>query len=198
MKITKVYTRTGDKGMTSLVGGVRINKSDIRLEAYGTVDELSANLGMLASMMKRSLQEGGDTLGIGEECRLVVRVQNNLFNVCTHLATDQSQTPLYPSAHLADGEIELLEDRIDSLMKKLPERQGFILPGGTPAACQAHICRTVCRRAERRIAALAEVAQVGPEMQMYVNRLSDYLFVLAKIINFNGGESEILWENACK
>ena len=198
MKITKVYTRTGDKGMTSLVGGVRINKSDIRLEAYGTVDELSANLGMLASMMKRSLQEDGDTLGIGEECRLVVRVQNNLFNVCTHLATDQSQTPLYPSAHLAEGEIELLEDRIDSLMKKLPERQGFILPGGTPAACQAHICRTVCRRAERRIAALAEVAQVGPEMQMYVNRLSDYLFVLAKIINFNGGESEILWENACK
>ena len=198
MKITKVYTRTGDKGMTSLVGGVRINKSDIRLEAYGTVDELSANLGMLASMMKRSLQEDDDTLGIGEECRLVARVQNNLFNVCTHLATDQSQTPLYPSAHLAEGEIELLEDRIDSLMKKLPERQGFILPGGTPAACQAHICRTVCRRAERRIAALAEVAQVGPEMQMYVNRLSDYLFVLAKIINFNGGESEILWENACK
>ena len=187
MKITKVYTRTGDKGMTSLVGGVRIKKSDIRLEAYGTVDELSAHLGMLVAMMSDD-----------EESRLLIRVQNNLFNVCTHLATDQSQTPLYPSAHLAEGEIELLEERIDVLMNLLPERQGFILPGGTPVAAQAHICRTVCRRAERRIAALAEVAQIGPEMQQYVNRLSDYLFVLAKIINFNEGKSEIIWENACK
>ena len=187
MKITKVYTRTGDKGETSLVGGVRIKKSDIRLEAYGTVDELSAHLGMLVAMMKD-----------GEERDLIIRVQNNLFNVCTHLATDQSQTPLYPSAHLADGEIELLEERIDQLMHRLPERLGFILPGGTPTAAQAHICRTVCRRAERRIAALAEVAQIGPEMQQYVNRLSDYLFVLAKIINFNEGKSEIIWENACK
>lgn len=187
MKITKVYTRTGDKGETSLVGGVRIKKSDIRLEAYGTVDELSAHLGMLVAMMEE-----------GEERNFVIRVQNNLFNVCTHLATDQSQTPLYPSAHLAEGEIEQMEIHIDQLLKLLPERQGFILPGGTPTAAQAHICRTVCRRAERRIAALAEVAQIGPEIQQYVNRLSDYLFVLAKIINFNEGKSEIIWENACK
>ena len=187
MKITKVYTRKGDLGTTSLVGGVRISKSDIRLEAYGTVDELSAQLGMLVAMMDE-----------GSERDLIVRVQNNLFNVCTHLATDQSQTPLYPSAHLAEGETELLEERIDQLMAALPERQGFILPGGCQATCQAHICRTVCRRAERRIAALAEVATVGPEMQKYVNRLSDYLFVLAKIINFNTGASEIIWENACK
>jgi len=187
MKITKVYTRTGDNGMTSLVGGVRIQKSDIRLEAYGTVDELNAQLGMLVSMMTS-----------GEERDIVIRVQNNLFNVCTHLATDQTQTPLYPSAYLADGEIEVLEEHIDKLMDLLPERQGFILPGGTPAAAQAHICRTVCRRAERRIAALAEVAQIGHEMQQYVNRLSDYLFVLAKIINFNEGISEIIWKNPCK
>ena len=187
MKITKVYTRTGDKGMTSLVGGVRIKKSDMRVEAYGSGDGVSDNLGMLVSMC--NIEEGS---------RILIRVQNNLFNVCTHLATDQSQTPLYPSAHLAEGEIEFLEERIDKLMKALPERQGFILPGGVTAACQAHICRTVCRRAERRIAALAEVAQIGPEMQMYVNRLSDYLFVLAKIINFNEGKSEIIWENACK
>ena len=172
MKITKVYTRTGDQGETSLVGGVRIKKSDIRLEAYGTVDELSADF--------------------------LIRVQNNLFNVCTHLATDQSQTPLYPSAHLAEGEIESLEKRIDEIMQSLPERQGFVLPGGTTTAAQAHICRTVCRRAERRIAALAEGAQIAPEMQQYVNRLSDYLFVLAKKINFNAGKSEIVWQNVCK
>ena len=187
MKITKVYTRTGDQGETSLVGGVRIKKSNIRLEAYGTVDELSAHLGMLVSMMKT-----------GDERDFIIRIQNNLFNVCTHLATDQSQTPLYPSAHLAEGEIASIEQKIDSLMKQLPERQGFILPGGVPAACQAHICRTVCRRAERCIAALAEEAQIAPEMQQYVNRLSDYLFVLAKIINFNEGKSEIVWQNVCK
>ena len=187
MKITKVYTRTGDKGETSLVGGVRIKKSNIRLEAYGTVDELSAHLGMLVSMMKT-----------GDERDFIIRIQNNLFNVCTHLATDQSQTPLYPSAHLAEGEIASIEQKIDSLMKQLPERQGFVLPGGVPAACQAHICRTVCRRAERCIAALAEEAQIAPEMQQYVNRLSDYLFVLAKIINFNEGKSEIVWQNVCK
>ena len=187
MKITKVYTRTGDQGETSLVGGVRIKKSNIRLEAYGTVDELSAHLGMLVAMMKE-----------GDEREFVIRIQNNLFNVCTHLATDQSQTPLYPSAHLAEGEIASLEQRIDNLMKQLSERQGFVLPGGVPAACQAHICRTVCRRAERRIAALAEEAQIAPEMQQFVNRLSDYLFVLAKIINFNEGKSEIVWQNVCK
>lgn len=186
MKITKVYTRTGDQGETSLVGGVRIKKSHIRLEAYGTVDELSAHLGMLASMIEN------------DEHDFIIRIQNNLFNVCTHLATDQSQTPLYPSAHLAEGEIASLEQRIDALMKQLPERQGFVLPGGVPAACQAHICRTVCRRAERRIAALAEEAQIAPEMQQYINRLSDYLFVLAKIINFNQGKSEIVWQNVCK
>lgn len=186
MKITKVYTRTGDQGETSLVGGVRIKKSHIRLEAYGTVDELSAHLGMLASMIEN------------DEHDFIIRIQNNLFSVCTHLATDQSQTPLYPSAHLAEGEIASLEERIDNLMKQLPERQGFVLPGGVPAACQAHICRTVCRRAERRIAALAEEAQIAPEMQQYINRLSDYLFVLAKIINFNQGKSEIVWQNVCK
>jgi cob(I)alamin adenosyltransferase len=187
MKITKVYTRTGDNGTTSLVGGIRIRKSDARLEAYGTVDELSANLGLLAAMLPK-----------GEERCLIIRTQNNLFNVGTHLATDQSQTPLYPSAHLPEGETELLEQAIDQMNARLPEAQGFILPGGCQAAAQAHVCRTVCRRAERRIAALAETATISDEIQQYINRLSDFLFVLAKIINFNTGQEEILWKNACK
>ena len=187
MKITKVYTRTGDKGTTSLVGGVRIKKNDIRLEAYGTVDELSAHLGLLVALLPD-----------GDERQTLIRIQNNLFNVCTHLATDQSQTPLYPSARLADGETAFLEHEVDRLMALLPEKLGFILPGGTQAAAQAHVARTVCRRAERRIAALSEGAVVGEEIQQYVNRLSDYLFVLAKIINFNSGHAEIIWENACK
>jgi len=187
MKITKVYTRTGDNGTTSLVGGVRIKKSDMRLEAYGTVDELSAHLGLLAAMMAE-----------GQDRACVIRIQNNLFNVCTHLATDQSQTPLYPSAHLAEGEVEFLEQEVDRMMQLLPERQGFVLPGGTATAAQAHVARTVCRRAERRIAALAETAEVSNDIQQYINRLSDYLFVLAKIINFNSGQQEIIWQNACR
>ena len=170
-----------------------MKKSSERLEAYGTVDELSSHLGLLAAMLPE-----------GEHKSMIIRIQKNLFNVCTNLATDQSQTPLYDSAKLPDGEIELLEKEdgeiellekeVDRMMGLLPERQGFILPGGTVAAAQAHVCRTVCRRAERRIVALAEVAIVSPEVQQYVNRLSDYLFVLAKIINFNENVSEIIWE----
>lgn len=187
MKITKVYTKTGDKGETSIIGGIRVKKSCERLEAYGTVDELSSHLGLLASMLPD-----------GEDKDLIIRIQNNLFSVCSNLATDQSQTPLYDSAKLPDGEIEILEHEVDEIMNLLPERQGFILPGGTQAAAQAHVCRTVCRRAERRIVALSEVAQISPETQQYINRLSDYLFVLAKKINFNADVSEIIWQKVCR
>ena len=187
MKINKVYTRGGDKGQTSLVGGQRVSKASKRLEAYGTIDELSSHLGLLATLLPE-----------GHEHQMVVRIQNCLFNVCTNLATDQSQTPLYPSAHLPEGEIELLEQEVDAIMHELPERQGFILPGGTHQAAQAHVCRTVCRRAERRIVALSEEAVVSPEVQQYVNRLSDYLFVLAKKLNFMAGHSEKIWQNVCK
>lgn len=187
MKITKVYTRGGDKGKTSLVGGQRVSKACIRLEAYGTIDELSAHLGLLAAELPE-----------GHEQMMVERIQNCLFNVCTNLATDQSKTPLYPSAHLPEGEIALLEQEVDTIMHELPEAQGFILPGGTREAAQAHVCRTVCRRAERRIVALFEEADVSPEVQQYINRLSDYLFVLAKKLNFIAGKQEKIWQNACK
>ena len=184
MKITKVYTRGGDMGKTSLVGGQRVSKASERLEAYGTVDELSSHLGLLASL-----------LADGVDKALIIRIQNCLFNVCTNLATDQEQTALSPSAHLPEGEIELVEQKIDEIMKLLPEKQGFVLPGGTQEAAQAHVCRTVCRRAERRIVALSEIAKISPEVLQYVNRLSDYLFVLAKKINFNANQSEIVWQN---
>ena len=184
MKITKVYTRGGDMGKTSLVGGQRVSKASERLEAYGTVDELSSHLGLLASQLPD-----------GDDKAVIIRIQNCLFNVCTNLATDQEQTALSPSAYLPDGEIELVEQKIDEIMKLLPEKQGFVLPGGTKEASQAHVCRTVCRRAERRIVALSEVAVISPDVLQYVNRLSDYLFVLAKKINFNAHHSEIIWQN---
>jgi cob(I)alamin adenosyltransferase len=186
-KLTKVYTRRGDSGKTSLVGGQRVQKSCSRLEAYGTVDELSSHLGLLAAMLPE-----------GHEHDMVERIQCNLFNVCTNLATNQDSTPLYPSAHLPEGATELLETEIDAILSELPEAQGFILPGGTREAAQAHVCRTVCRRAERRIVALSEEATVSPEVQHYVNRLSDYLFVLAKKLNFIAGNSEKIWQNVCK
>ena len=140
MKITKVYTRKGDGGQTSLVGGERVSKSCARLESYGTVDELSSHLGLLAALLPE-----------GDDKAMIQRIQNNLFNVCTNLATNQDTTPLYPSAHLPEGETALLECQVDEIMAMLPERQGFVLPGGTREAAQAHVCRTVCRRAERRI-----------------------------------------------
>ena len=187
MKITKVYTRGGDMGQTSLVGGQRVSKASVRLEAYGTVDELSSHLGLLAAMLPDDADK-----------KMIIRIQNCLFNVCTNLATEQETTPLYPSAYLPDGEIEMLEQKVDEIMQLLPERQGFVLPGGTKEAAQAHVCRTVCRRAERRIVALSEIAQITPSVLQYVNRLSDYLFVLAKKINFNVNHSEIVWQNVGK
>ena len=188
MKITKVYTRTGDKGTTSLVGGQKISKASARLDAYGTIDELSSHLGLLAALLVDD-----DPIR-----QIICRIQNNLFNVGTHLATDQSTTPLYPSAQLPDGEVDFLEQQIDAINDELPLCTGFILPGGSTAAAQAHVCRTVCRRAERRIVELSTTEKIGEEVLRYVNRLSDYLFVLAKKINFNKGVSEILWKNAWK
>jgi len=187
MKITKVYTRTGDQGQTSLVSGQRVSKASARLEAYGTVDELSAHLGLLASL----LPEGHDR-------EMLVGIQNLLFSVCANLATDQTTTSLHPSALLPENAIERVETEIDTIMQQLPERQGFILPGGCREAAQAHVCRTVCRRAERRIVALAGETTVSPEVQQYINRLSDYLFVLAKKLNFIAGITEKTWQNACK
>ncbi|WP_216655785.1 cob(I)yrinic acid a,c-diamide adenosyltransferase [Xylanibacter muris] len=185
--ITKVYTKTGDGGETSIVGGFRISKSDVRLEAYGTVDELNSNMGLLASMLEN-----------GHDKELVERIQNNLFNVGTHLAIDQSKTPLYDSGKLNVGEIESLEKEIDAIISILPEQKYFVLPGGCTQAAIAHVCRTVCRRAERRVAALSETATVSPEILQYLNRLSDFLFVFAKKINLMAGMEEKRWDNICK
>lgn len=184
MKITKVYTKTGDGGDTSLVGGVRISKASKRLESYGTVDELNSYLGLLAAHIKGSEDEAS-----------ITRVQSALFRVATHLATDQSKTPLYPSAHLPQEEIKWLEEEIDRILGILPEKQGFVLPGGCVAASVAHVARTICRRAERCVVALLEEAEVGSEIRQYLNRLSDYLFVLAKKINFDAGVSEKVWNS---
>ena len=187
MKITKVYTKTGDKGTTSLVGGIRINKADVRLEAYGTVDELNSHIGLLSAYVKDETIDD-----------VLTRIQSDLFIVGTHLATDQSQTPLYPSAILPENEVEFIENEIDKILSELPEKLGFVLPGGGHAGAMAHVCRSVCRRAERCIVGLSSNSIVGDEIIQYVNRLSDYFFVLAKKLNIIDNKAEKIWSKPCK
>ena len=184
MKISKVYTRTGDKGTTSLVGGVRVKKTNPRIEAYGTIDELISNIGLLIDYMKE-----------GDERKFIVRIQHNLFVIGSYLATDQTKTELREFCMIDPTETEALEEAIDEALLNIPPLSGFILPGGCMAAAMAHICRTVCRRAERRILAVGEDAKVSPEILEYINRLSDYLFVLARKLNFVEGAREKLWKN---
>ncbi len=187
MKITKVYTRKGDLGTTGLVGGLKVKKTNARIEAYGTVDELSAHLGMLTSFMKD-----------GPDKDLIYRTQRNLFTICSYLATDKTQTQLAPSFTLDAIEVEILENEIDAINANIPPQTSFILPGGSHEAAIAHVCRTVCRRAERRIFLLGESTELDPEVLQYINRLSDYLFVLSRKLNFIDGVREKVWEKSCR
>ena len=182
MKKSNLYTATGDKGTTSLVGGKRVSKTDVRLEAYGTTDELNSHIGLLVAMMPAS-----------DDVALLRRIQDTLFIVGSALATDLETTTLHEASRLKEEEIACVEQRIDYLDSEVPPLCKFVLPGGAPAAAQAHVCRTVCRRAERCICALAEQHPVADHVQRYVNRLSDYFFVLARYINHATHTPEIFW-----
>lgn len=183
MAITKVYTKTGDEGTTSLIGGVRVRKTNPRIEAYGTVDELSAQLGLLASFMKD-----------GDDRNMVIRIQRTLFTVCSYLATDTTKTQLAPSYTVDPREVTILEEEIDHLNGSLPTQTAFIIPGGSHEAALAHVCRTVCRRAERRIFFLGETTKLDANVLQYMNRLSDYLYMLARKLNFIDGVREKIWK----
>lgn len=177
----KVYTRTGDKGTTSLVGGTRIAKDDMRLEAYGTVDELNSWIGLLESS-DAIPQEAHATL---------TEIMNRLFDIGSMLATEAESTwQPKPLPQAATTDIELAIDRLEA---SLPQHNRFILPGGHPDAARANIARTVARRAERRIITLASSVSIDSEIVRYVNRLSDYLFVLSRAINNCTGTPERFW-----
>ena len=178
----KVYTKTGDKGKTSLVGGKRVSKANLRLEAYGTVDELNSNLGLLLSVL---------TDETARNC--IIESQSILFSVGAVLATEVEEGKTLPQAVHAE-DVEALEKQMDEWNAALPGWRGFVLPGGVEAAARAQVCRAVCRRAERRILTLAHEAEVPKEVIQYVNRLSDFLFVLALRANFLAGRDEILWQ----
>lgn len=169
----KIYTKTGDAGTTSLVGGVRISKSDIRLDAYGTIDELNSFLGLLrAEMNNDDLQQ------------FILHIQHNMFVIGGYLATDMTKSELSDSLQLNDREVVLIEKAIDEIEEKLPRLSNFVVPGENRISALCHVCRSITRRAERQIYALDKVAPVSVEVKKYINRLSDYLFVLARIMEF--------------
>lgn len=182
----KVYTRTGDRGTTSLVGGTRIAKDDPRLEAYGTVDELNSWIGLIVATAGTALP--------ADDAATLQRLQNKLFDLGCELATEP--TSRWQPRKIEPGDATWLETEIDRLDATLPAHNRFILPGGTQASAQAQIARTVARRAERRMISLnadPETPVAHPAV-LFINRLSDYLFVLARHLNALAGEPEIFWQ----
>jgi cob(I)alamin adenosyltransferase len=184
---SKIYTGGGDKGRTSLVGGVRVPKTHVRLEAYGTVDELNSFIGLLIAEMEKR-----------DTCNLLQFVQSKLFTVGSYLATDPAKTEYKIESQITGDSIKKIEEAIDRIDGRLPKLHSFILPGGSRSAALAHVCRTVCRRAERNIYRLAETEAIEEPVLVFMNRLSDLLFVLARSECLLKSGEEIFWNNTCE
>ncbi len=166
----KIYTRTGDEGMTSLFGGKRVSKADLRIDSYGTIDELNSWIGVLRDQQVNAKRK--DTLLV---------IQDRLFTIGSTLAVEPGNTKVkVPS--LEDADIAFLEKQIDAIDTTLPPMRSFVLPGGHPSVSFTHVARTVCRRAERLVIALHDEEEVMPLVIKYLNRLSDFLFVLARMV----------------
>lgn len=180
---SQIYTKTGDQGKTSLIGGTRVAKHHYRLEAYGTVDELNAQIGMV-----RSWPIDPESMGA------ILRIQELLFTIGAYLATDDAVSDLKTRLKHDEKEIEFLEREMDRMDEALPPLRNFVLPGGHGAVSQCHIVRTICRRAERRVIAMSTETEVSPWVIKYLNRLSDYFFVLSRhLANYFKAE-EIPWK----
>ncbi len=177
----KIYTKTGDKGETGLFGGSRISKAHIRIEAYGTIDELNAFIGSL------------DDLSSAHDCTIahLELIQNELFNIGSVLASDPEKDLVVPN--ISEKHVTQLELLIDEMNTDLPALKNFILPSGHVLISTAHICRTVCRRAERAVVLLSESDKVDDQVLIYLNRLSDYLLTLARYFDFKIGKEEKAW-----
>jgi cob(I)alamin adenosyltransferase len=178
----RIYTKTGDDGTSGLIGGTRVEKYDLRLESYGTVDELNSWLGLIRS---QQIDKGTSAL--------LLAVQKNLFVIGARLATDLSRADLTSRLPLGEDEILVLEKEMDRILDLLPPMEHFILPGGSNCISYCHMARTVCRRAERRVCQLAKEVSIPSELIRYLNRLSDYLFVLSRKIAVDEGIDEVLW-----
>jgi cob(I)alamin adenosyltransferase len=181
-KEVQIYTKTGDDGTTGLIGGTRVKKYDARLEAYGTVDELNSHIGLIL------------TTDVDERSReMLTEIQSKLFIIGSQLATDDQDGVFRERIPCSEQDIEKLEQEMDHMFEVLPRLSHFILPAGSTGAAYTHVARTVCRRAERRIVELADKKEVNTNLIRYINRLSDYLFVLARKINQDHHHDEISW-----
>lgn len=183
-RITKVYTRTGDDGSTGLGGGQRVEKDSPRIEAYGVVDELNSALGAALAL---GLEEG-----IAAE---LVRVQNELFHLGSDLCVLEEDKATMPVPVIEGRHVEALEHAMDRMSARMEPLENFILPGGSSAAAALHVARTVCRRAERRLVTLQRDEAINPDTVKYLNRLSDALFVMARLQNRADGRSDVTWDS---
>ena len=178
----KVYTKTGDKGETSLLGGTRVKKSHIRIEAYGTVDELNSYIGVLRDHEVSSHDQS-----------VLIEIQDRLFTLGSHLASDPNKTQR-KVPDISDVDIEFLEKEMDTMNETLPEMRSFVLPGGHKLVSFTHVARCVCRRAERLVIELDDLDEVEGVIVRYLNRLSDYLFVLSRKFTQEKGAIETPWK----
>lgn len=177
----RIYTKTGDLGETALFGGRRVLKSHLRVDAYGTMDELNAFIGLLADSLEESPHRA-----------LLQEIQHRLFSIGAYLASDPDSGGVR-QADIEAADVQLLEDSMDALDAQLPELKNFILPGGYPTVSLCHVCRTICRRAERLVVALHQEHPVELTVLQYLNRLSDYFFILARHLSREAGAREIVW-----
>lgn len=191
VKLNKIYTKTGDKGTTGLASGDRVAKHNIRIEAYGTVDETNASLGLALVALKQ------DDPHYEQLSPMILRIQNDLFDLGADLATPEVEgapEPEYPPLRITQEQVERLESEIDLLNEELEPLRSFVLPGGTLVAANLHLARTISRRAERHMVELSQTQDeiVSTEALQYINRLSDLLFVMSRYVN-DKGNSDILW-----
>ena len=184
--MAKIYTRRGDDGSTGLFGGPRVRKDDLRVAAYGDVDELNSALGVA----REELLQQADLLA------RIDALQSELFTLGAELATPDADQAPKEVPRIGPEHVARLEQEIDRLTGELPEMKNFILPGGSRAGAALHFCRTVCRRAERKAVSLADGSPVSPQALAYLNRLSDLLFVMARAANLRAGGREIPWKPA--
>ncbi len=190
MRITKVYTRTGDQGMTRLVGGQQVPKDDHRVATYGTTDELNSIVGIVRMELGRGAWQDEQTEALKEQLK---RIQNDLFNLGSDLAT-RAEDRVEGMRHVNGDDVARLEAEIDRMNAELPALEEFILPGGGPASAFLHQARTVCRRSERLTITLAGLEDINDWAIKYLNRLSDWLFVAGRWASKHSGEAEFLWD----
>ena len=192
IQINRVYTRGGDKGKTSLVGGQRVDKDSLKLDCYGTVDELICFVGMARTLLSTK-KNGLPKKTVTELEKSLKQIQNKLFDIGSILATPAGET--YPTMpKILDADSTALEKSMDEMQKSLSSLTSFVLPGGTELNASLHQCRAICRRTERLIVGLAKKEKVNPSLIKYVNRLSDFLFVMSRYVSKKAGVKEYLWE----